>query len=215
MTETGMTEIDSIVFVIDDDPSILKAISRFLRNRGLTVEVFASAGAFLERSHHDGPGCLVLDLCLPGLTGLELQKQLVAAGYRLPIIFITGHGDIPSTVMAMKGGAVDFLPKPFDNAVLLAAIHQALEKDRIARQVRAEVDDIQTRFERLTPREHDVTKLLVQGMLNKQVASDLGISIKTVKIHRARVMEKMRIRSVAELVHLKDQVNSTPSPPPA
>jgi len=201
-----MAEMKPIVFVIDDDPSVRKALSRFLKNHGTEVETFASAGEFLGRSHHDGPGCLIVDLCLPGLNGLELQKQLGPAGYQLPIIFITGHGDIPSTVQAMKEGAVDFLPKPFDNTELLAAIQEALQKDEVARKVRAEVDTIQQKLERLTPRELDVMKLLVRGLLNKQVASDLGISIKTVKIHRSRVMEKMQIRSVAELVHLNDRL---------
>lgn len=201
-----MAETNTIVFVIDDDPSVLKAISRFLRNRDLTVESFASADAFLERPHHDGPGCLVLDLCLPGLNGLELQKQLTAAGYRLPIVFITGHGDVPSSVKAMKGGAVDFLTKPFNNAELLAAIQQAITKDAAARKVSAEVDGIQQKLDRLTPREFEVMKGIVRGLLNKQVASDLGISEKTVKIHRARVMEKMQVRSFAELVHLTDRV---------
>lgn len=201
-----MTAMQPIVFVIDDDPSVRKALSRLLKSHGLAVETFASAGEFLSRPRYDGPGCLVLDLRMPGLNGLELQKQLEPAGYRLPIVFITGHGDIPSSVSAMKAGAVDFLPKPFDDTELLAAIQQALEKDKVARKARAEVADVQQKLERLTPRELEVMKLIVRGHLNKQAASDLGISIKTVKIHRARVMEKMQVRSVAELVHLDDRL---------
>ncbi len=209
-----MAEARPIVFVVDDDPSVRKSLSRLIKSHGLAVETFASAGEFLSRSHYGGPGCLVLDLRMPGLDGLELQKQLAPAGYALPIVFITGHGDIPASVKAMKAGAVDFLPKPFNDTELLAAIHQAFEKDKAVRVARAEVDDIQKKLDRLTPRELEVMKLIVRGYLNKQAAADLGVSEKTIKVHRARVMEKMQVRSFAELVHLADRVQRSPSPVP-
>jgi RNA polymerase sigma factor (sigma-70 family) len=201
-----MTEPKPTVFVVDDDPSVRKALSRLLKSHGLAVESFASAGEFLMRPHYDGPGCLVLDLRMPGLNGLELQQQLAPKGYHLPIVFITGHGDLPASVKAMKAGAVDFLPKPFHDSELLAAIQQALAKDKSARKARDEMDDVQQKLERLTPRELEVMKLIVRGLLNKQAAADLGISEKTVKVHRARVMEKMQVRSFAELVHLSDRI---------
>ncbi len=202
-----MTEAKPTVFVVDDDPSVRKSLSRLLKSHGLAVEAFSSAGEFLGRDHYDGPGCLVVDLRMPGLNGLDLQKQLAPARYNLPIVFITGHGDIPASVTAMKAGAVDFLTKPFNDTELLAAVKQALEKDKAARAARAEANDIQKKVERLTPRELEVMKLIVRGYMNKQAAADLGISIKTVKIHRARVMEKMQVRSLAELVHLDDRLS--------
>jgi FixJ family two-component response regulator len=197
-----MADPKPLVFVIDDDPSVRRALSRLLKSHGFTVETFASAGEFLMRPHYDGPGCLVLDLQMPGLNGLELQQQLAPSGYQLPIVFITGHGNVPASVKAMKAGAVDFLTKPFESKDLFAAIQQALQKDEIARKVCVEVDHIQQKLDRLTPRELEVMKLLLRGLMNKHVAAELGISVKTLKLHRARVMEKMQVHSVAELVHM-------------
>ncbi len=195
-----------IVFVIDDDPSVRKALERLMRSAGHRAETFGSAREFLQRQHHHGPACLVLDVRMPGLTGLDLQEALAAAGYTMPIIFVTGHGDVPTSVRAMKAGAVDFLTKPFDDQALLGAVRDALERDRAARRERAEVKAVRTRLEKLTPREREVLSLLVTGMLNKQIAYDLGITERTVKVHRGRVMEKMQAGSVAELVRLAERV---------
>ena len=196
----------AIVFVIDDEPSVRKALARLLRSAGQQVETFASAEDFLKREHHDGPGCLVLDVRMPGVTGLDLQHALAKAEYALPIVFISGQSDIPTSVRAMKAGAVDFLPKPFRDRDLLEAIQRSLAKARQARAAQAEIRAIQARIQALTPREREVMLLVVTGMLNKQIGFELGISEKTVKVHRARVMEKMRADSVAELVRLAEKV---------
>ncbi|MDP2895445.1 MAG: response regulator transcription factor [bacterium] len=200
-----MKAAEPIVFVVDDDASVCKALDRLIRSVGLKAETFPSAKDFLRREPHNGPSCLVLDIRMPGLSGLDLQRELAAKDYSIPIIFITGHGDIPMSVQAMKAGAVDFLPKPFSDQELLDAIHAALEKDTLAREERAELSNIQRRIGSLTPREHEVFVRVVTGMLNKQIAWELGASEKTIKVHRARVMEKMGVQSVAELVHLAEK----------
>lgn len=205
-----MKTAEPIVFVVDDDASVCKALDRLIRSVGLKAETFPSAKDFLNREAHDGPACLVLDVRMPGLSGLDLQKELAARDCSIPVIFITGHGDIPMSVKAMKAGAVDFLPKPFSDQELLDAIHAALEKDAIAREERAEISEIQRRIDSLTPREREVFAWVLTGMLNKQIAAELGASEKTVKVHRARVMEKMGVQSVAELVHLAEKVGMTP-----
>ncbi len=193
------------VFVVDDDPAVLKSLSRLLRSARLACATFASPREFLDSHDPNAPGCLVLDVAMPGLNGLELQQALIASGHELPIVFLTGHGDIPMTVQAMKRGAVDFLTKPVNDDTLLAAIRAAIEKDRVQRQARAEVAEIQQRFATLTPREREVLEHVLTGQLNKQIADDLGTVEKTIKVHRARVMEKMKVHSVAELVHLSER----------
>jgi FixJ family two-component response regulator len=194
------------IFIVDDDAAVRKGIARLLRSAGLSVAAFASPREFLE--HHDpkAPGCLVLDVAMPGLNGLELQQSLLANGHELAIVFLTGHGDIPMSVQAMKRGAVDFLTKPVNDHDLLAAVRVAIEKDRLQRAERAEVADIQQRLATLTPRELEVLQHVITGQLNKQIAADLGTVEKTIKVHRARVLEKMHVHSVAELVHLAGRV---------
>lgn len=204
-----MKAAEPIVFVVDDDASVCKALDRLVRSVGLKAETFPSAKDFLRREPHNGPSCLVLDIRMPGLSGLDLQRELAAKDYSIPIIFITGHGDIPMSVQAMKAGAVDFLPKPFSDQELLDVIYAALEKDTLAREERAELSKIQRRIGSLTPREHEVFVRVVTGMLNKQIASELGASEKTIKVHRARVMEKMGVQSLAELVHLAEKAGTT------
>ncbi len=194
-----------LVFVVDDDPSVRKSLARLVATAGCKVETFASAREFLARPLPEGPCCLVLDVRMPGLTGLALQEALATAGYRLSIVFITGYGDVPTTVKAMKGGAVDVLTKPVNDRVLLAAIERALSRARQRWQEHAKITEIQDRVKTLTPRETEVFALVVTGMLNKQIASDLGVSEKMVKVHRGRVMQKMRAGSLAELVRLADQ----------
>jgi FixJ family two-component response regulator len=194
-----MKAAEPIVFVVDDDASVCKSLDRLIRSVGLKAETFTSAKDFLRREPHNGPSCLVLDVRMPGLSGLDLQRELAAKDYSIPIIFITGHGDIPMSVQAMKAGAADFLPKPFSDQELLDAIHAALEKDTLAREEREELSKIQRRIGSLTPREHEVFVRVVTGMLNKQIASELGASEKTVKVHRARVMEKMGVQSLVRL----------------
>lgn len=193
------------VFIVDDDSAVLKSLARLLRSARLNVMAFGSPQEFLERHDPRAPGCLVLDLAMPGLNGLELQAALTVKGSAIPIIFLTGHGNIPASVQAMKRGALDFLTKPVNDDDLLKAVQVAIEKDRLARIARAELEDIQARLDSLTPREREVLTHVVSGQLNKQTAADLGTVEKTIKVHRGRVMEKMKVHSVAELVHLAER----------
>ena len=201
-----MKDADAIVFVVDDDPSIREAVKSLISLAGLRVETFGTAQEFLRNERPDLPGCVVLDVELPGLSGLDLQRELAAHGIKLPIIFITGYGDIPMSVRAMKAGALEFLTKPFRDQDLLNAIQQALERDRAARQHSLETAELRERFDALTSREREVMSLVVAGWLNKQIGFELKISEVTVKIHRGRVMNKMGAQSVAELVRMTDRL---------
>jgi FixJ family two-component response regulator len=203
-----MTEPLPTVFVVDDDASVRKSLVRLLKSSGYRTESFASADEFFDCwKKNPGPGCVLLDIQMPGLDGLQLQQQLQTSADGIPIIFITGHGDIPSSVKAMKAGAVDFFPKPFNGEDLLQAVREAIQRDHRERRERAERTAVAGRYETLTPREREVMALVVRGMLNKQIASALGASEKTIKIHRGRVMEKMKAQSVADLVRAAEKIN--------
>jgi FixJ family two-component response regulator len=195
-----------VIFIVDDDVSVQKSLARLIRSAGYAVEAFGSAEEFLSRGPSIGPCCLVLDVRMPGVTGLDLQKALAGAMHGIPIVFITGHGDVSMGVNAMKAGAVDFLTKPFEGKDLLEAVQRAVAKDARDLGTEARTGEVQKRVNLLTPRQRQVFALVVTGMLNKQIASELHIAEKTVKVHRAQVMEKMRARSVAELVRLADEV---------
>jgi FixJ family two-component response regulator len=205
-----MSSSAATVFLVDDELPVRQSLSHLLRAAGLNVAAFVSAQAFLDHYDPSAPGCLVLDLAMPGLNGLELQEALAANGSALPIVFLTGHGDLPSGVRAMKRGAVDFLAKPVDATDLIEAIRVGIEKDRIARQVEIELAEIRRRLATLTPREHEVLGHVLSGKLNKQIAADLGTVEKTIKVHRARVMQKVEVRSLAELVRLAQRVGIQP-----
>lgn len=203
-----MSGTGPIVFVVDDDASVRDAIMKLLSSVGLRTETFGSTGEFLRAKRPDAPSCLVLDVRLPDVSGLEFQRELTRAGIQIPIVFITGHGDIPMTVQAMKAGAVQFLTKPFRGQELLDAIHEAIAKDREDRGKREVAAEIAARYESVTAREKEVMNLVVSGLLNKQVAAELGMSELTVKTHRGRVMEKMKADSLADLVRMSEQLKS-------
>jgi FixJ family two-component response regulator len=202
-----------IVYLVDDDPGVLTALSRVLREEGWQVETFASAEAFLA-SHRDPArgGCLVLDVSMPGLDGLDLQRRLIETGDSLPIVFVTGHGDIPTSVRAMKGGAVDFLTKPVRAAALAAAVRAAIERHASQQSSRAGMDALRQRAATLTPREREVLAAVAAGKLNKQIAADLGIVEQTVKFHRAHIMERMQVKTVAELMHVTARLGIDAAP---
>ena len=199
-----MREPNATIAIVDDDPSVREGLSSLIRSAGLQIETFASAQEFLARPGAEPPSCLVLDLQLPGLSGLDLQKRMAEVGLEIPIVFLTGHGNIPASVQAMKAGAVEFLTKPFDDKELLRAIQEAIERDRRTRQQHAEMRDLQDRYESLTAREQEVMQQVISGLLNKQIAAELNIAEYTVKIHRGRVMRKMHAESLADLVRMAE-----------
>jgi len=197
-----ISELKPTIFIIDDDASMRMALSYLLQSADYEVEAFASAEDFLEREHYDGVGCIILDVRMPGLSGIDLQEKLTGFDYRMPIIFLTGHGELSMGVQAMKKGAIDFLTKPCDDEQLLGAVRHAIEKDMLARRSYREKQEIRRRLERLTRREQEIFRYVIAGMLNKQIAAHLGIAEQTVKIHRGRIMEKLSAESVADLVRL-------------
>jgi RNA polymerase sigma factor (sigma-70 family) len=201
-----MSEPESIVFVVDDDPSVCRALKRLIGSLGLRVETFGSAQEFLQWQRPDVPSCLVIDVRLPGMSGLDLQRQLASGNIHIPSIIITGHGDIPMSVRAMKAGAVEFLTKPFRDQDLLDAIQLALEQDRTRRQREAEIAVLRERFDSLTPREREILPLVVSGLLNKQIAAEIGTSEATVKVHRSQLTRKMAADSLADLVRMAERI---------
>jgi len=199
---------EPIVYVVDDETSIRNSTKELAESVGLRVQTFATAQDFLQTQRPDVPGCLVLDVRLPGLSGFDLQRELGKSKNPLPIIFITGHGDIPMSVKAMKAGAIDFLAKPYRHQDLLDAIAHAIERDRLARRQRSELLEVRSRHQTLTPREREVMSFLVKGLLNKQVAAELGMTVPTVKFHRAHLLEKMKAESIAELVRMSERLEA-------
>jgi FixJ family two-component response regulator len=202
-----MSSAAPVVYIIDDDAGVRSAMQRLLKSIGLRSEAFAAANDFLQRTPHDGPSCLILDVRLPGMSGLDLQRKLLEAGIQIPIIFITAHGDIPMSVRAMKSGAVEFLTKPFRDQDLLDAIQQALERDGIARQKQLEIAQLQQRLDSLTARERQVMRLVISGKATKEIASELGTSEITAKVHRGQVMHKMKAESILELGRMAEKLN--------
>jgi FixJ family two-component response regulator len=202
-----MAELSAVVYVVDDDQGLCEALASLFRSVGLRAQTFGSAREFLNASLGDAPGCMLLDVRLPGLSGLDLQKELTDRGFRIPIIFITGHADVPIAVQAMKAGAFEFLTKPFGEQDLFEAVQSAVDRDRAERQDLAHLANLRARYETVTPREREVMQLVVTGMLNKQIAGELGTSEVTVKLHRGRVMHKMGAESVAELVRMADRIS--------
>jgi FixJ family two-component response regulator len=201
-----LQESDAIIAIVDDDPSVRKGLERLIRSLGWKTETFGSAQEFLASARNQAPSCLVLDLQLPGLSGLELQKQMTEAGVETPIVFLTGHGNIPASVKAMKAGAIEFLTKPVDEQDLLNAIHEAIERERRIRQQQADVHDLRDRYECLTSREQEVMQQVVSGLLNKQIAAELKITEDTIKFHRGHIMRKMRAGSLADLVRMAENL---------
>jgi FixJ family two-component response regulator len=205
-----MSPAKPAVYVVDDDPSVRVAMERLLKSVGLTVKTFASAQEFLEQATPEWSGCLIVDLRMPGMGGLDLQGQLSARQLSLPVIFLTGYGTVPASVQAMKAGAVDFLEKPVNDQTLLDAVHKALERDRAARRNQAEMQSLRQRLAALTPREYEVLTFIISGRLNKQSAAALGTTEKTIKVHRARIMKKLECASLAELVRLAGKAGIKP-----
>lgn len=203
-----MKEAEPIVFVVDDDPLIRDGLRSLIKSVGLYVETFGSSREFMQRKPSDAPACLVLDVRLPGLSGLDLQRELNESNIQIPIIFMTGHGDIPMSVRAMKNGAQEFLTKPVRGQDLLDAVQQAIARDRAARQERAMMADLRTRFDSLTPREREVLDLIVAGLLNKQIADELNIGEVTIKTHRVHIMQKTQAESLAHLVRMNEKLKS-------
>jgi FixJ family two-component response regulator len=208
-----MADANSTVLVVDDDPSLRESVGRLLRSLGLEAQLFASIADFLDSDPPDGPACLVLDVRLPGQSGLDFQRELAAANRELPIIFITGHGDIPMTVQAMKGGAIEFLTKPFRDQDLLDAIQLGLSRDRVRRENEKALATLRERFASLSPRERDIMIQVARGRLSKQIAGEIGIAEATVKVHRSRAMRKMKVRSLPELGRMVDKLNLVPKEP--
>lgn len=203
-----MINDDPIVFIVDDDESVRNSLAWLIESVGIKVETFFSANEFLKRAPYCGPACLVLDVRMPGLSGLDLQNQLAEAGRTIPIIFITGHGNISMSVRAMKSGAIDFIEKPFGDQTLLNAINRSLNKDRQTKLEQAKIKDIQQRVDSLTPREREVFLLIIDGKLNKETAFELGTTERTIKAHRARIMQKMKASSFADLVRMAEKLNT-------